>query len=843
MDPVTAAEVMNVLARAFVQEPDGDGRRIRQELSALIGAETSAGSVVSEVWRRAAASPGDPLFRRLLADALTEAARTIPPLMAGLARLARSSPRPADQPRAAAGTSGSHGNTIDGAARLYGPTVQARDVQGGIHIHAAPVPASPSPAFRPSAPRQLRSVPAHFAGRDSELGGLDRLLVQKPGSSQLLVVVSGPAGVGKTTLVSRWLHSVGEEFPDGQMYADLRGHVNIGTEPAGTVPATGPEEAAGPATPTEILGQFLRALGVVSVPADLAEQASLWRSVTAGLRMAVMLDNAFTAAQVRPLLPGGPDGLVVVTSRRRLTGLGVDGAVFRPLGVLDPAASLELLAHGVGNRRTAGELRAAREVVALCAGLPLALCVASARLASRPRQSLRTLADALARDAGPLTALEIEGEAAVRNALDASYTVLTADAARLYRRLGLLPVGTFDVRTAAAACGVSLGSAEGPLDELIEANLVEDIGPDVCRFHDLVRAHARDRAARDESESARTETLRRVCDWFLATVTAAEERLTPAQFTLPRDYVYPSDLPLPFADDAGALAWLDGHRLDLMGFVRTASDNGWDDCAWQLVDAAWPLFLRRRHYDLWIEAHELGLAAARRARNRTAERQMLNSGAIGLDAAGRIDDAIVWYEESLRAARAAGDVRDEGQALHGLGACCRNAGRLDAAVPYLTRAITAWESCGYLRGVALSQVVLGEIALAVDEPRRAVEYFTRAHDTLAAVKDPHDTARALAFLGRARVRAGEYAPGAAQLGEALAVFTRSGSLHWQARTLEMLGESAREHGDMATAVDACTRALALHEVTSPADADRLRDRLESLERPPAGPPPEGVTSE
>ncbi|MFE4825931.1 tetratricopeptide repeat protein [Streptomyces sp. NPDC056672] len=840
MESVTAAEVMDVLRRVFTQGRDEDGRHAWQELSALIGAESTVGSVVSEAWQRAATSPDDLLSRQFLAEALIEDAHTRPSLSVGLARLARRTLRQTAEPQVY-GTSGIHMNAIDGMAQLYGPSVQAHDVQGGIHIHAGPVSPTPLPALRPSVPRQLLSVPAHFTGRERELGGLNRLLLHKSGSAQTLVVVSGPAGVGKTTLVSKWLHSVGEAFPDGQVYADLRGHVNTGTEPVGAASAAAPEETVGPAAPGEILGQFLRALGVVSVPVDPVEQAALWRSVTAGLRMVVMLDNAFTAAQIRPLLPGGPDGLVVVTSRRRLTGLGVDGAVFQPLEVLDPATSLELLKHGIGSRRAVGELGAAREVVALCAGLPLALCLVSARLAARPRQRLQTMADALAGDAGPLSVLEIEGEVAVRNALDASYAVLTADAARLYRRLGLLPVQTFDNWIAATACAVSIESAERLLDELIEANLVEDIGPDSCRFHDLVRAHARDRAARDESGQAQVETLRRVCDWYLATVTEAEIRLTPAQFTLPRDYVHPSDLPLPFADDVSALSWLDAHRLDLMAVVRSAADSGWHDVAWQLVDAAWPLFLRRRHYDLWIEAHEIGLVAARQAGNRTAERQMLNSGAIGLGAADRIDDAITWYGESLQAAREAADVRDEGQALHGLGTCCRDAGRLEAAVPYLTGAITAWESCGYVRGAALSQIVLGEIALALDEPQEAVQFFIQAHDTLTAVNDPHDTARALAFLGRARVRAGEYETGVAQLAEALAVFTSSGSFHWQARALEMIGDSARDHRDTATAAESYAQALALHEVTSPADARRLKDRLDSLGGPPAGPPSMGAT--
>ncbi|MEU5030251.1 tetratricopeptide repeat protein [Streptomyces milbemycinicus] len=697
---------------------------------------------------------------------------------------------------------GPHKNMISGTARLYGPTVQARDVHGGIHVHTEMPSAAPPP------PRQLLPVPAHFTGRCDDLAALEELFTGsgRDGTSRTLIVVSGPAGMGKTTLVCKWLRSLRSEFPDGQLYADLRGH-----------------SKGGPASPGEVLDQFLRALGAGAVPLDVAEKAALWRSWTADTRIAVVLDNAFTAAQVRPLLRAGPGGLTVVTSRRRLTGLRMDGAAFRRLEALGPAAGAELLTRAVGEDRIATEPHAARQVVALCAGLPLAVCLASARLASRPRQPVKALADALMRETERLAALEVEGEATVSKALDASYAVLSEGAALLYCRLGPLPVRTFDARTAAAACGESLAWAEARLDELVEANLIEDIGPDTCRFHDLVQIHAHGRAAAEETAAARDEALRRVCDWYLEATTEAEKRLTPAQFTLGRTLVHPAGLAVPFTDDLGALAWLDAQRMNLMAVVRAAAEREWNAMAWQLVDAMWPVFLRLRYYDLWIEAHQVGLEAARKDQNAEAERQMLNSGAIGLSAAGRIDDAAEWYSKSLRAARDAGDVRDEGQALLGIGTCHREAGRMAEAVPCLTEAITLWEGCGYPRGVALTRIVLGEVALAEDEPRRALEYFRQARVGLLAVNDPHDAARALVFLGRARARVGDYTAGVAAMEEALAVFVSSGAAHWQARALEMLGDSAWERGDTAAAVDFRARALALFEVTSPADARRLRD--------------------
>ncbi|WP_327186301.1 ATP-binding protein [Streptomyces sp. NBC_01334] len=691
-------------------------------------------------------------------------------------------------------------NTIGGSARFYGPTVQARDVHGGIQVRTAP----PQP---PPKPRQLLPVPAHFTDRRDELEALDRLLTRHTdaGSRQPLIVVNGPAGIGKTTLVSRWLRRHESAAPDGQLHADLRGHA-----------------AGGPADPGEILGRFLRALGAWAVPVDLAEQASLWRSVTADLRIAVVLDNAFSAAQIRPLLPGGPGSLVVVTSRHRLTGLRLDGAEFHRLRALGPAAGVELFLRGVGERRVAGELPAVRQVVDLCAGLPLAVCLASARLAARPRQPVAALADALTPDVGRLAALEVEGEATVRKALDASYAVLGPEAARMYRALGLLPLPEFDVRTAAAACAEPLDWAERRLDELVEANMLEEVGPDALRFHDLVRLHARDRAALADTEADRERTLRRVADWHLLTATEAQRLITPIQFTLPRTYAQPFPLPPPFTDDRGALGWLHERRGHLMAILRLAAERGWHATAWQLVDAMWPLFLRLRHYDLWIEAHRIGLEAARRDGHREAERQMLNSGAIGLSAARRLDEAVEWYTAALYAARDGEDPRDEGQALLGLGNCHFEAGRFAEAVSRLNRAVATWEECGYPRGVALARITLGEVALAEHDPERAVACFARARQGLVEAADPHDTARALAFLGRARARTGDHALGIAHMTEALAVFTASGAVHWQARTLEMLGDTARERGEDTAGEEYHARALALYETTSPADARRLR---------------------
>ncbi|UQI46785.1 tetratricopeptide repeat protein [Streptomyces sp. HU2014] len=668
-------------------------------------------------------------------------------------------------------------------------------------------------------PRQLLPVPAHFTGRAGDLRALDALRSARTGSAPQVAVVSGPAGVGKTALVSRWLSALAPEFPDGQLYADLRGHT-----------------PTGPAGPTEALAGFLRALGASSIPGSLAEQAALWRSLTAGLRLVVMLDNALSAAQVRTLLPAAPDSLVVVTSRHRLTGLGVDGAGFHQVGMLDPAAALELFTRGVGGDRVAADRPAAREIVGLCACLPLAVCLAAAQLAARPRRSVAALASALTRGRGPLETLGVEGDTAVRTALDESFATLPAGAAGAYRRMGLLPVTRYDGPMVGAVCGVPPEEAEDFLELLLEVNLLEETGTDRVpgvgdryRFHDLVRLHAGGRAETDLPEPEQRATLRRFVDWCLATATSAEALLTPSHRTLPRDYAHPAAPPVAFDAQAPALAWLDEHRYDLMAAVRLAAREGWDASAWQLVDAMWPLFLRLRPYDLWTEAHALGLEAARRAGHRAGEGRMLTSGGNGLCHTGRFDEAARWFEDALRHATEDGDERQRAQALHGLGRAHFGAGRTQEAELHYGRALTLREAIGYTRGAALSRVCLGEIALAHDRPGLAAGRLATARAELVAEGDSYDAARALALLGHATARGGDARTGMRRLLRALVEFENAGSVHWQARTMEYLGQACQEHRAPTEAVRWFTRSLALYDPVSPTDAARLRTRLREVD--------------
>ncbi|MBY8850405.1 NTPase, partial [Saccharothrix sp. MB29] len=327
--------------------------------------------------------------------------------------------------------------------------------------------------------------------------------------TRMLAVLSGPGGIGKTALALQWAHDVGDLFGDGQLYVDLAGF-----------------SGARPVLPEEALGLFLRGLGVPprEVPADLAEQAALYRSLTADKKLLVLLDNACSAAQVRPLAPNSPSSAVLVTSRSRLTGLVAEGARLLDVGPLATSSALRLLAKVVG-RRVDDEPDPAKALVRMCGGLPIAVRVAAARLATRPKWSVRKVLAELGDERRRLSLLSAP-ELSVQTTFDLSYRALHPPAATLYRRLGLHPGQEFGASVAASV----LDAGEDPLtslEELVDGNLVESVGEGRYRFHDLLRLHARNKADAEEGAAELDRVVRRMVEWYLMGAMAADRVVTP----------------------------------------------------------------------------------------------------------------------------------------------------------------------------------------------------------------------------------------------------------------------------------------------------------------------------
>ncbi|MDT0342260.1 ATP-binding protein [Streptomyces litchfieldiae] len=395
--------------------------------------------------------------------------------------------------------------------------VQAGQVSGGIHFHG------PVPGDTPT-PRQLPGDVRGFVNRTAELEQLNAVLTDGGGDPVVVsvCVIAGTAGAGKTSLAIRWAHRIEERFPDGQLYVNLRGY-----------------DPGEPVTAQEALHRFLTALGVPApaIPADVDASAALFRSLLAGRRMLIVLDNAASVAQVRPLLPGSAGCLVIVTSRSRLPGLAIrDGAHRLTLGTLPESEAIALLRAVTAGYRPEDDADKLAELARLCARLPLALRIAAERAAGYPHLRLDDLIAELRDESSlwdALSAGDGEDADAVRTVFAWSYRALSDQAARLFRLLGLHPGPEFGLPAAAALAGVGTGKTRQLLNSLVEAHLLQQTMPDRYEFHDLLRAYASDQVQRDEPAEERTAALRRVLDWYVHTADAAQTWMSPIRDHLP----------------------------------------------------------------------------------------------------------------------------------------------------------------------------------------------------------------------------------------------------------------------------------------------------------------------
>ncbi|MEV0677959.1 tetratricopeptide repeat protein [Actinosynnema sp. NPDC050436] len=681
---------------------------------------------------------------------------------------------------------------------VTGGAVQAREVHGGVHFHHVPTSAP--------VPRQLPAAPAHFTGRTAELSELDSLQEQ---GGRTLAVLSGPGGVGKTALALHWSYLHGARFPDGQLYVDLAGF--SGEEPV---------------DPGEALGLFLRGLGVPpeQVPAGLTEQAALYRSLTAQRAVLVLLDNALSAAQVRPLLPTSPAGAVLVTSRSRLAGLIVEGARLLDVGPLGMTSAVRLLDLAVGGTRVRREDLPARTLATMCGGLPIALRIAAARLVTRPRWSVERVVAEMDDERGRLTVLSALPELSVRSTFDLSYRALGPTAAALYRRLAGHPGRDFGPSVAGSVLDHASVDA---LDELIEGSLVEEVHEDRYRFHDLVRLHARDQAEPAEHAQA----ARRMSEWYLAAAQVADSAVTPYRDRIPyRFSVQPVNLPT--LGRAEALDWLEVERANLIAAGRVALDHDWPDLAWQLADVMWPLLLHHKHYRDRAEINDRGTTAARRWGNRVAEAVMLRRQGLACTTMGRLEEAERHLAASIECATEAGDRRGAADALELLALVQLDQGRLPEAVARLTGLVRTNRELGAPRNQGLTLIHLGT---ALGRTGRTAEGLAALREAEALFDglpdpDPYNRARVTVATARLHQRSGDSAE-ATRLGErALAEMLELGSAPGAAEAHEVLAEAAV---DPQRAGEHWRRALDLLLKLGSPRAGRVSARLRGVE-PPAG---------
>ncbi|HEV2244590.1 MAG TPA: BTAD domain-containing putative transcriptional regulator, partial [Streptosporangiaceae bacterium] len=644
--------------------------------------------------------------------------------------------------------------------------------------HVPPAPRQAPGAGAGAVPRQLPAAVGCFTGRDSELAALTALLDARPGARPRAMVISaigGTAGVGKTALAVHWAHQVAGRFPDGQLYVNLRGY-----GPGPPVPAT------------DALAAFLRSLGVPGqdIPPEADERAARYRSLLAGKQVLIVLDNAGSADQVRPLLPGTPTCTVVVTSRDALAGLVArDGAARLDLDLLPPAEAVALLQTLIGPRADA-EPEAVAELADQCCRLPLALRVAAELAAGRPAASLAGLTVELAdlRTRLDLLGVGEDPRTQVRAVFSWSCRQLDADAARAFRLAGLHPGPDLEPYAAAALSGAALPQARRVLEVLARAHLICPAAPGRYVMHDLLQAYARELSAAVDGAQEQHAALTRLFDHYLHTAAAAMDTLFPAEHHR-RPRIPQPDTPVPpLADPTAARQWLDGERPALVAAAAHTAARGWPGHATRLSAALSSYLTDGGHIPEAVTVFGHALGAARRTGDRAAEATALNQiGNVDWQQ-GRIQQASDHYRQAMALYRAAGDRAGEARVLANLGLAVMELGRYAQAARHQQEAVAMYRDIGDRFGEARALGSLGWARQLQGRYQDAAGYYQQSLDLSREIGDRLGEAWALASLGIADLRLCRYQHAAGYLEQAIAMLQEMGDTRGGSESMVRLGD-------------------------------------------------------
>lgn len=596
-------------------------------------------------------------------------------------------------------------------------------------------------------PSQLPASAGGFTGRHDALATLAEFRTETPGTdpSAAPVLLSGSAGVGKTALAVHWAHQIADQYPDGQLYVNLRGHA-----------------ARTPLTPLAALGQLLRGLGARpdEVPVELDDAIGLYRSYLGRRRVLVVLDDAVDAAHVRPLLSPVAESLTIITSRDRMSDLVVhEGARRLVVGQLAEEEAHDLVRRLLGAARVAGHADTVRRLVQACARLPLALRVAVAQLLDQPHRELSDYVDEL--DECPLTGLAGDDELSpITAAFDLSYLRLGEPEQRLFRLLGLVPGPDVTPAAAAALGGTSVADASRRLARLCRAQLLEEYASGRYRFHDLLRDYARQRAVDEEEQDERDQAVDRLFGWYYRGTERAIEQLFPFAVRPPRPVV-PASIAVPvIASTAAARDWLDAERACLVAAVGHAADHGPRHWAWEIGAL--------QGYDSVDNGFRADAVSLARAGVRSAELAgadpvlayalfRLGEVSIRVDLAAAVDA----LDRAIAVAERAGDLVLLGASLNSLGTAYTVRGDLETAADYLTRSLEAKRSAATQEPFVASTLVnLGTLAIWRGEFEEATRRLDEAATIYRRANAPAKEALALANLGGALVEIGR--PGRAR---------------------------------------------------------------------------------
>lgn len=660
-------------------------------------------------------------------------------------------------------------------------------------------------------PRQLPASVRDFTGRTGHLAALDALVPDDcasgsgpPGRetrSVVITAVDGAGGIGKTTLALHWAHRVQDRFPDGTLHVNLRGY--------------GPGD---PASPADALNGFLRALGVAprAIPADVDAQAALLRSLLAGKRVLLVLDNAHSAEQVRPLLPGTSGCMVVVTSRDSLTGLVVTDAAHRlTLDLLTPSEAHELVAGIIGPDRAAAETDATRELIRLCARLPLALRIAASRVAAHPHLAV---IDVVAELTDDRTRLDILSEAAdersaIRAVFDWSYRRLTTEQARLFRRLGLHPGPDLSSPAAAALAELPVADVRPLLSALTAAHLIEPARGGRYRLHDLLRAYAADQAHQHDTCSDRDRALESLLTWYTHTARTADRLVHPHYVQIPAVFAGPAH-PHPLAGFGEAWAWLTTERTNIHAALDQAANRQVDRFTIPLAHVMRFLLSAGGPQD-WLDAIPLGVAAAHRSGTPTQE-AILSLSKVGIAySLDRNDKANVELDRAAALVEQIDDDYLELCVLNYRGLLAIQQQRFEDALQEFVVALPLTRGIDAGRFEAVIEGNLSSAFTGLAQYRCAIEHAERGLYLRRRVRDVVGESTALTHLARARRGLEDFRTAASLCRDAIAIGRRSprerdGTI---ADPLDVLASCLHRLGDVGEAVGCWLEAAAIYDET------------------------------
>jgi DNA-binding SARP family transcriptional activator/Tfp pilus assembly protein PilF len=708
------------------------------------------------------------------------------------------------------------------------PGAELRKMHAGILTADAALAApdsAPDPVPGPelAVPHQLPAAVRHFCGREGELTALTGLLDEAgPAGGAGAVVIGGTAGVGKTALALHWAHQNAGRFPNGQLYVNLRGF-----DPSGA-----------PMMPAQVLREFLSALGVQpnQIPVDTGAQAGLYRSMLAGRRMLILLDNARDADQVRPLLPGNPACMVIVTSRRPLTGLvAAEGAHLISLDVLTRREARDLLARHLGTSRLVADSPAVDELIRLCAQLPLALTIAAARAAAHPRFPLAALTADLRGTHGQLDTLDTgDATTSVRVVFSWSQRSLTVPGARMFRLLGLHPGPDVSATAAASLAGMASAQARGALAELVTTSLIAEQAPGRFAFHDLLRAYAAELAGGMEHEQERQDAIRRVLDYYLHTAHAAVVMLYPTRGELALCPPHAGAQPDSFPGYRQAWAWLDAEYPVLIGVIAVAFDAGFDAHAWQLPWMLAEFQDRRGRRQDWAACQRTALAAATRLADPQAQGRAHRDLGYAYARLGAFCDADTHLRHAFDLYRRLGDHAGLARAHYARARLFEFQDDQERALGEAQRALRSYQTAGHLGGQARMLNAVGWYLAQQGHYERAVSHCQQAITLLRDLGDRAGEADAWDSLGFAHHHLGHHTEAVACYTRAMDPYRDLGDRGSQAAALTRIGDTYDAAGNHSAARGAWRQALTIfNELRDPA-ADQLRSRLGQQ---PVGPAP------